>query len=76
MMADQAVAATAENLNSSGEDVLRDPEFTQAPDPDGYKGIMKLENAEHREIWFKALVEEWESLLGFGAMEVVPISEA
>ena len=47
-----------ENQGGSDKDVLNDPSFAQGPDPDGYKGIMKLENAEHREIWFKALVEE------------------
>ena len=59
-----------ENQHSSDKNVLNDPAFAQSPDPDGYRDIMKLENAEHREMWFKALVEEWESLLGFGAMEV------
>ena len=74
---DQPVpAGVTENQGGSDKDVLNDPSFAQGPDPDGYKGIMKLENAEHREIWFKALVEEWESLLNFGAIEVVPISEA
>ena len=53
---------------------LVDPEFLATEDPDGYKGILKLP-AHMQDIWFESLKKEWESLLQFGAFEVVDISE-
>ena len=58
-----------------GYNPLEDETFVNAEDPDGYRGVKRLPEL-HQRPYHDAIEAEWDGLIGIGAFQVVPVSQA